>query len=325
LVAGHSQPALDAGIDDPAEANASHVRAADAYDPQHRAVRELLEGGFTCLVLAPGSANVLAGTGSGIRLGATEPLLADTGLQFVLTSSSRGTGRPSASSPDDLPTFGRGGTRGPERYPGSLAGQVELIELALGGKAPGTELYVPQRVRQQIEAERGRQVAAVLARKQVAFFEAHTRAEVDAALHLIGRFRLRGVLIGPEEIRPFLDDIKRLGVGILARPARAGDYDRPALELAESAAAGVPVAFGSGSALELRITAALAVNAGMPREAAWRGLTTMAGRVAGLPDSAGRLTVGAPADVVIWDGPPLDLRSRPLRVIVDGKAVSMAP
>src|SRR5262249_29367723 len=150
--------------------------------------------------------------------------------------------------------------------------------------------------------------------KRVAFFEAQTRAEVDAALHLIGRFKLRGVLVGPEEIKPFLADIKRLGVGIVSRPVQAGDFDRPIQELAEAAAAGVAVAFGGSSAQEIRRGAALAVNAGMPREAAWRGLTTAATQLAGLPERTGRLVAGAPADLVVWDGAPLDLRSRPVRV-----------
>jgi imidazolonepropionase-like amidohydrolase len=317
LVAGHSQLGLASAIDDPAEADAGQVRAADVFDPHQRAVRELVEGGFTSVLFAPGSVNVVAGTVAGVRPGAAEPLRGDVGVKFVLAASARTSGRVVQESADDIISAVLGRARGPSRYPGSLAGQVELIEQVLGGKAPATELYVPARVREQIDAERRRAVALLLERKQVAFFEAHTRAEVDAALRLIERFKLRGVLIHPEEVRPFLDDIKRLGVGIVARPVREGDYDRAAQELADAATAGVPVAF-SGSALEMRITAALAINAGMPREVAWRGVTTNAAQIVGLA-GAGRFAVGAPADVVVWDGEPLDLRSRPLRVIVEGR------
>jgi hypothetical protein len=324
LVAAHSDLGLSGAIDDPTEANAGQVRVADVYDPQHHSVRALLEGGFTTALFAPGSANVIAGTCSGVRLGAAEPLAGDAGVKFVLTSAARGESRGLAALPEDLAIPARRFVRGPDRYPGSLAGQVELVEQVLSGKGSGTELYVPSRVRQQIQSERRRQIATLLERKEVAFFEARTRPEVDAALQLIARFKLRGVLVGPEEIKPFLDDIKRLGVGIVARPVQLADYDRPLLELAEAAAAGVPVAFGSGPARELRITAALAVNAGMPREAAWHGLTTAAVQMTGLPEGAARLAVGAPADLVLWDGSPLDLRSRPLRVIVDGKVVYAA-
>jgi imidazolonepropionase-like amidohydrolase len=201
---------------------------------------------------------------------------------------------------------------------------VELIEQVLDGKGPATELYLPRRVRDQIQAERRRQMTALRERKLVACFEVRTRAEIAAALQLIERFELRGVLIGTEEIAPFVEDIRRLKVGIVARPIEPSDYDRPTLELARAAPAGIPIAFGSGSAQDLRITAAMTVNAGLPREAAWRGLTNTSAQMLGLPASAGKLTVGAPADLVVWNDSPLDLRSRALRVVVDGKVVVAA-
>jgi imidazolonepropionase-like amidohydrolase len=328
LVAAHSLLGLARAIDDPAEADASHVRAVDVFEPRQRVVHDLLEGGFTSVLFAPGSVNVIAGGVGGVRLGVAEPFLGDAGLKFVLAVSARGASRPVADAETAdpvIPAGGRRGGGGPARYPGSLAGQVELIEQVLSGKAPPSELYVPGRVRDQIQAERRRLVAAVLERKQIAFFEAHTRAEIDATLRLIARFKLRGVLVSPDEIKPFLTEIKRLEVGIVARPVHGGDYDRRAQDLAEAVRAGIPVAFGSGSAQEMRLTAALAINFGMSREAAWRGLTTGVGPMAGQPAGSGKLAAGAPADLVVWDGPPLDLRSRPLRVIVDGKLVQAAP
>jgi imidazolonepropionase-like amidohydrolase len=325
LVAGPSHLGLATVIDDSAEADAGQVRAADVFDPQHRVARDLCAGGFTTAVLTPGSVNVIAGTAGGIRLGAREFTLGDAGVKFVLAASSRNASRQPVEIDEDVATFLFGRPRGPARYPGSLAGQVELIAQALGGKAPPTELYVPRLVREQMQLERRRQVAALRERKLVAFFEAHTRVEVDAALRLIARFELRGVLVGPEELKPFLEEILRLGVGIVAAPTQVGDYDRSVRELVEAAAAGVAVAFASPSAQEMRIAAALAVNAGMPRAAAWRGLTTTSAEIAGLPATTGRLAVGRAADLVIWDGPPLDLRSRPLRVLVDGNVVSASP
>jgi imidazolonepropionase-like amidohydrolase len=322
LVAGPNSLGLAAAIEDVAEADAGQVRAADAYDPQQRPIRELLAGGFTTALLVPGSANVIGGSAGAVRFGTAEPFLGDAGLKIVLTESARGVGRAAAEQPDEvtnlLPRRLRGG---PARYPGSLAGQVELVEQVLSGKAPGTDLYLPRPVREQIQAERRRQIAALRERKLVACIEAHSRPEVAAALQLIGRFELRGVLIGPEEVTPFADEMKRLGVGVVARPVQAGDYDRQALDMARAAPAGVPVAFGAGSAEQLRLTAALLVNAGLPREVAWRGLTGTGGQILGLPPGAGRLAPGAPADLVVWDGSPLDLRSRPLRVLVDGKVV----
>jgi imidazolonepropionase-like amidohydrolase len=312
-------------IDDPVEADAGQVRAADAFDPQHRRVRALLEGGFTTALLAPGSANVIGGTASGVRLGAAEPLLGDAAVKFSLTTGSRGSGRTAADpTPGGLPQGFGSRASAAARYPASLTGQVELIEMVLDGKGPTTELYLPRRVRDQMQAERRRQITALRERKLVACFEAQTRAEIAAALQLIERFELRAVLLGAEEVGSFTEDIRRLKVGIVARPIEPGDYDRPVLELARAAPAGVPVAFGSGTAQELRITAAMTVNAGLPREAAWRGLTTASAQMLGLPATAGKLAVGAPADLVVWNESPLDVRGRALRVVVDGKIVYAA-
>ena len=61
-------------------------------------------------------------------------------------------------------------------------GQVELIEHVLSGKEPSTEFYLPLLVRRQMQSERRRHILDLLERTQLAFFEAHTRSEVDAAL-----------------------------------------------------------------------------------------------------------------------------------------------
>jgi imidazolonepropionase-like amidohydrolase len=327
LVASYNDLGLRASVDDNAEANAAYIRTADVLDPHYRPLRELIDGGYTSSLFVPGSINVVAGAPCGVRLGATEPFIGDVGQCFVLAASAREASRAGGASEDALPPIGgrrgRGAAAAP-RYPGSLGGQIQLIEQVLSGKAPSTELYVPKGVRLQIENARQHSVKPLLERKGIAFFEAHTRTEIAAALQLIERFKLRGVLVNPVEIRPYLDEIKRLGVGIIATSVHPGSYDRPLLELVDASLAGIPVSFGSGSAQEMRTTAALAINAGMPREVAWRGLTTTAAQSAGLPEGYGRLVPGGSADLAIWDGSPLDLRSRPLRVLIDGKAAFAA-
>jgi imidazolonepropionase-like amidohydrolase len=319
LVAAYNDLGMHSSVDDNAEAHAGQVRTADVFDPHARPLRELIEGGYTAALFTPGSVNVVAGAPCGVRLGANDPLLGDEGLCFVLAASAREASR---GGDDALSGFGGrrgGGGRNAPRYPGSLGGQIQLIEQVLSGQAPSSELYVPPGVRQQMQTARENLVKPLLEQKGIAFFEAHDRAEIGAALHLIERFKLRAVLVNPVELASFLDDIKRLGVGIVASTAHSGSYDRSLQELVAASHAWVPVSFGCGSAQDMRTTAVLAINAGMSREVAWRGVTTTAAKLAGLPESFGRLVPGAAADIVIWDGSPLDLRSRPLRVLVDGK------
>ncbi|MGH7151380.1 MAG: amidohydrolase family protein, partial [Planctomycetota bacterium] len=91
------------------------------------------------------------------------------------------------------------------------------------------------------------------------------------------------------------------------------------------AGAGVPIAFCTdGPAHEpeaLRLSAALAVRAGLDPERALRALTVDAAALLGATDRMGSLEPGRDADLVVWSGNPLDLGTRPLAVIVGGEIV----
>jgi imidazolonepropionase-like amidohydrolase len=67
--------------------------------------------------------------------------------------------------------------------------------------------------------------------------------------------------------------------------------------------------------------ATLAVNECMTREDALRSITVNPARIMGLDHRVGALAPGLDGDVVIWDGDPLDVMSRALRVFVAGVPV----
>jgi imidazolonepropionase-like amidohydrolase len=74
------------------------------------------------------------------------------------------------------------------------------------------------------------------------------------------------------------------------------------------------VSFGFGTAAELRATAAWLANGGLPRPAARLGLVNPAVNPA-------QLRPGDAADLVVWDGCPLDPGSRPVAVVSGGQRV----
>ena len=95
------------------------------------------------------------------------------------------------------------------------------------------------------------------------------------------------------------------------------------------ARAGVPIAFynppGFG-AHNLRALPQLAGNAvanGMTKDAAIAALTINPARMLGIDGRYGSLEVGKGADIVIWDGDPLEVTSRPITVMIDGKLTSL--
>jgi imidazolonepropionase-like amidohydrolase len=72
----------------------------------------------------------------------------------------------------------------------------------------------------------------------------------------------------------------------------------------------------------MREGAGLAVAAGLPYRDALAAITSTAAKVLGLPTTAGTLSPGAAADLVIWDGDPLEPSSAPVLVMIDGEKVS---
>lgn len=95
--------------------------------------------------------------------------------------------------------------------------------------------------------------------------------------------------------------------------------------------AGVVVAFGmAGGAIEesynagldLREGAGLAVANGLPYIEALKAITTNGHRLWG--GGAGTLAPGEPADLVLWDGDPLEPSTNALTVVIDGRPVSTA-
>ena len=64
--------------------------------------------------------------------------------------------------------------------------------------------------------------------------------------------------------------------------------------------------------------ATFAVKHGMDRDDALRAITVNPARIMGLDDRVGSLRPGLDGDVVVWDGDPLDVMSRALRVFVGG-------
>ena len=167
------------------------------------------------------------------------------------------------------------------------------------------------------------------------FIEAHRKDDIQYALLLKKEFGLRLVILGATQARWIADDIARAGAPTALGPVQ---LDRFALELrdhddanaAKLAAAKVPVAITSGGstgleARGLRVHACAAVRGGLPSEEALRGLTSLPAALLGLEPSSGSLEPGKDADIVLFDGEPLDARTAVSAVLVDGRWMERKP
>ena len=71
----------------------------------------------------------------------------------------------------------------------------------------------------------------------------------------------------------------------------------------------------------LPLCAALAVKEGLSEYDAFRAITIDAAKISRVDHRLGSLTVGKDADLCLWDGNPLDIRSSVIKTLIDGKVV----
>jgi hypothetical protein len=158
--------------------------------------------------------------------------------------------------------------------------------------------------------------------------------EVGAALDMVRDFDLDAVIAGGEGLRERADELVKARVAVVlthlgdTAAARTSPLARREAGLgAALAAADLRPALasgGAGSGRFLRLLAAREVGEGMERGQALAAVTLWAAEAAGVAGETGSLDAGKRADVVVWNGDPLDAATRAERVFVAGEEVDLA-
>lgn len=154
----------------------------------------------------------------------------------------------------------------------------------------------------------------------------HRASDIEAALRLAKDFRLKLIVAGGRESWIVARQLAEAKVPVLLDPlANLPESFESLGSGLETAArlhkAGVTVAFMSADAHDVRNikqAAGNAVSYGLPWDAALAALTTVPARIWGIADRYGSLEAGKDADVVVWDGDPLELTSYPQHVFIRG-------
>lgn len=141
------------------------------------------------------------------------------------------------------------------------------------------------------------------------------------------------IALGGTEAHLVARELAAAGIPVILNPflnlpSQFEDLAATQANAARLAAAGVTIAFydpPSGTH-NLRLLPQLAGNAvahGLPYGAALRALTINPARIYGVSDRYGSLEIGKAGDVVVWDGDPLEVSTRPVAVLIDGKITSL--
>jgi len=160
----------------------------------------------------------------------------------------------------------------------------------------------------------------------------HRVNDILAMIALKETYSLKMILSGVEEGWMVADKIAAAKIAVIINPYNnlPSSFEKIAnrLDLATLLNdAGVDIIlsnFSSHNAYVIRQLAGNAVSYGLPRDIALAAITSTPARWFGLDNRYGTLEAGMDADLVIWDGDPLEITTSADRVFIQGEEVTMS-
>ena len=297
----------DQDQDEMSDSNQPDLRVIDGFNPDEGLMEYLRMNGVTVIHAVPGRQNVVAG---------------QTGI------------------------FRTAGTRIDQmtvRFPAAML--VNLGESAKG-KGGNTRMGTAQTLRKSLQTAANYQAKKdapydmkaegwkpMLGGKLPTFFAAHRADDLVTALRIAEEFKLRPVLALASEAYFMADALAAKKIPVVAHPTMeraassmetANIYTGTTMVLQK---AGVLTAIGTGfegyvpKTRMLRSEAAIAAAHGTGRAGALRAVTLDAAKLLEIDKDYGSLEAGKVADLVLYDGDPLENYSHVEQTLIGGKVV----
>ncbi|GJL93996.1 MAG: amidohydrolase [Hyphococcus sp.] len=153
--------------------------------------------------------------------------------------------------------------------------------------------------------------------------------DIRKLIELKNTYSLRVIVVGGSEAWRVGDALQAANIPVILDPlvnlpSQFEDLSATLENAARLHAAGVKIAFynppgfGAHNLRALTQQAGNAVAEGLPHDAAMAALTINPAEMFGLASRLGTLEAGKIADVVVWDGDPLEVTTQPEAVLIDG-------
>lgn len=297
------------------------LRAIDAINPFDRCFAEALEGGVTTVLTGPGSANPIAGQICAIKTYGKRIdnmiVKSPAAIKFALGENPKSVYNDKNQAPV---------TR--------MATTALIREMLFKAKRyceelikcdSDTEEYDPPEYDAKCEA-----LLPLIKREIPAHFHAHRADDIFTAIRIAKEFSLDYVIVHATEGYMIADELKKENATVLAGPYLT-DRSKPELKNLTTTATGIMNKNGIPTAIitdhpetpiqYLTMSAAVAVRDGMSELEAIKAITSVPAKICGIYDRVGSLEVGKDADIVLFEGSPLDIMRKPKAVICDNKVV----
>ena len=297
-----------------------HLNPIDGINPMDRTFRDAVEGGVTSVCTTPGSANVMGGQCIAIK---THGRRIDKMVIKNPVASKIAFGENPKSC------YGRD-----EKMPQTRMAIAALLRENLK-KAEEyleeIELYMEYEDHDKPEYDIRMESLIPVLKGEIPFkVHAHRADDMFTAIRIAKEFDLKLTLDHCTEGHLIVEELVEEGYPVIVGPSLS---ERSKVELRNLTfdTAGIL----SNAGLEVSLTtdhsvitiqylpmcAGIAVKHGMENDKALEAITINPARTLGIEDRVGSIEVGKDADIVIWDGNPLEIQSHVLFTIIDGKVV----
>lgn len=297
-----------------------HLNVIDGINPMDRTFKEAYEGGITAVCTTPGSANVMGGQAAAIK---TFGRRIDKMIIKNPVASKVAFGENPKScygSNDDTPqtrmaiaALLRENLRKAEEYLFDLKSAEEDEDIDKPEFDIKLESLIP-----------------VLKKEIPLKAHAHRADDMFTAIRIAQEFDLKLTLDHCTEGHMIVEELLEEDYPLIVGPSLS---ERSKIELRNLTFETAGILSNAGKDIcimtdhpviplqYLPICAGLAVKYGMKQEKALEAITINPAKVLGIEDRVGSIEVGKDADIVIWDGNPLEIQSNVLYTIIDGKVV----
>lgn len=331
LIEAHSHAGLkedgfyhDSDMNETSDPTTPHMMALDGFKPSDMAMAEAAENGITTMYLTQGSGNIIGGIGAIVKT---------WGTSYYGQVVKPAAGMKMAMGENPKRAYGSKG-----KAPITRMAVAALLREAL----LNAQHYADRKRTHEQKEDKDKGPFAISLRDEAlvrllngefpARCHAHRSADMLTFMRIAGDFGFRYVFEHATECVDILPDLVDRNIPLVIGPSLG---DRSKLELhrkggrtvVEAVKAGLLVAITSDHNITpmryLNVYAALAVREGLSNADALRAITLNPARILGIDDFLGSLETGKEADIVLWNGDPLDVRSRPRKVFVKGRQVEV--
>ena len=290
-----------------------HLRGIDAIYPYDKAFKLAVNAGITSACTGPGSGNVIGGQLCAIKLYGTDPdemvIKAPAAMKMAFGENPKGYFQRMKKSP---------ATR--MATAAILREALFKAQQYLRKKEKGDDVFD-----MKLEA-----MIPVLKGEIPAHIHAHRADDILTAMRVANEFGIKFNMIHTSDAVLVKEQLKKNNVEFCMGPT-LGVSTKPETKNKTFASYGEVQRYGCTMAITtdhpvlaietLPVCAMMAIKNGMDEMEALKAITINAAKVANIDERVGSIKVGKDADIVIFDGNPMEIATQTKAVFIDGKKI----